>query len=1165
MVDVARGLASFSTRPPTPPRERNDTITELANDNHAYFNSIIQQAVLDTPDDSPSSSGEYFGRSLDKGSKRVVFSPWTKYHKPFSLGSKNAVLDGNIRPLPPSRDCQSSKSILKRYIETAITPDTKEPLAVDPSDTPAMLRSTIQHLASVSRSSRLDAYMTILGCLSAYDDVPDAPALAERLLELTEFIRRDISATMEATGAPDTQLATQALKLLTTLLCTGKLGNSIPEEFSSFITDRSISVLEDREMPKIIVSHYMQLLAKQNFSSKVMSNDRVSRLLSALDKVADHVNGNRVVGHRLMIYQRLLTQTKSLMKLRVGEWMDHLIAGMLSSLKEIRSRAITFGLEAGLALGTTSTVSQACIDVFNRISPEGRKVIDLLTFRLNEMVASKEDGIHAPQICSVAILFLRSRRRQIERWEHLKTWLQIIQRCFNSSDAHVKFQTNMAWNRLVFAVNPDISTSSSMVKMLRQPLVSQLSRNTNDKHSKNAKHIARSSYCNLLYYTFRPVPTHAQLDQYWEEYVSQIIPSSFSASKSDMNHACEILAALFKSTAPKVWDENRANTGVPIKAEDLPCLDSKWIRQRAATILTTFDKMLDATDWQLDTAEEAPIVLAWRNFTAAVGEAGTKEVKVSMESLTAVAQILTTIKRLWERSLRQQEAAEDRDVLQTIQRVGLLIHEAVTKIGSMPFTERRLVQSSRDTFEAAETPSTRSGRHQGPLNSPILHLLHMVSSGVGDGPVSQAYQDLVGSLVHIALQSATFRRSKLGVLRDMARLISTEGEPHSPAKLSLWRFIAEATRSAITVPMSIDNHNDSPQYAGHDYREAIKILEVGLQLNAVENLDAWLSLSNAIIGLLHNEVGDGGVILIFTEPLAHAVIQNGRYACNDFLLNCATAILNTVTWPQSRQVMERAQKVLWGTSLALHKAQPLDSFNNLYMMVNNLLSDMYQQLESEGSATMISFLAAVTTFISLCPLSLKVILLKRIQQGLGLWVEDAKGLMTHSRSDPKLDIVYAEVSDGHTTGYRPANLSKQAKKLWTAVTVAIKAVPKSDNALLTSIQDLIVSSLTSRHQAIMNESIELWNCTFGNAEFLEYRDDLRTALSKLKSVTEMQLPNFPEDDVEVSEVKASMENNFRKSTDSSRLCHRPFVSSSPRIVQTTCLIPPSVALGNGPQ
>ena len=99
---------------------------------------------------------------------------------------------------------------------------------------------------------------------------------------------------------------------------------------------------------------------------------------------------------------------------------------------------------------------------------------------------------------------------------------------------------------------------------------------------------------------------------------------------------------------------------------------------------------------------------------------------------------------------------------------------------------------------------------------------------------------------------------------------------------------------------------------------------------------------------------------------------------------------------------------------------------------------------------------------------------------------------------------------------RSTNLARQTKKLWTAVAVAIEGLPKTDNSLLRSIGDLIVSSLTSRHQAILNRSIRLWDSTFGNADFLEYRDDLRIALVKLRTVAEMQLPNFPEDDIEVS-------------------------------------------------
>ena len=144
----------------------------------------------------------------------------------------------------------------------------------------------------------------------------------------------------------------------------------------------------------------------------------------------------------------------------------------------------------------------------------------------------------------------------------------------------------------------------------------------------------------------------------------------------------------------------------------------------------------------------------------------------------------------------------------------------------------------------------------------------------------------------------------------------------------------------------------------------------------------------------------------------------------------------------------------------------------------------------------------------------------------------------------------------------PANFGQQAKKLWATVTAAIKGLPKTDSALLTSIQDLIVSGLTSRHQAILNQSIELWNCTFGKADFLEYRDDLRTALIKLRSVTEMQLPNFPADDPEVS-ISSLCRESFAHITDGSRLCHHQFISSSLKLTKTTCIAPSPENSENG--
>ena len=58
----------------------------------------------------------------------------------------------------------------------------------------------------------------------------------------------------------------------------------------------------------------------------------------------------------------------------------------------------------------------------------------------------------------------------------------------------------------------------------------------------------------------------------------------------------------------------------------------------------------------------------------------------------------------------------------------------------------------------------------------------------------------------------------------------------------------------------------------------------------------------------------------------------------------------------------------------------------------------------------------------------------------------------------------------------------------------------------------MTSSLGSRHRVIVNDAIGLWNRTFGTANQLEYPDSLRMNLARLRSMTDIQLPTFPEND-----------------------------------------------------
>ena len=58
----------------------------------------------------------------------------------------------------------------------------------------------------------------------------------------------------------------------------------------------------------------------------------------------------------------------------------------------------------------------------------------------------------------------------------------------------------------------------------------------------------------------------------------------------------------------------------------------------------------------------------------------------------------------------------------------------------------------------------------------------------------------------------------------------------------------------------------------------------------------------------------------------------------------------------------------------------------------------------------------------------------------------------------------------------------------------------------------MAASLRSRHKAILNNAILLWNLTFGRVEELEYPHALRPVLRRLRTLTEISLPNFAEED-----------------------------------------------------
>ena len=993
MVEVATPLAPFLRRPPTPPKESASKLPE----DHELAHGLRPNTSPDTPDESPSSSAEYLKSVSERGRKKVVISAWKQYHQPPSISSKGYDSD-DLRPLPPSRECKSTTSILKHSNDVSHLDGSNDPLAFDNSSLPAMLRSAILHMAADSRASRLDAYNSLLACLSTYEDIPDTQELVTNVAEMAVFIRRDVGFRVSDGASIDIQLATQALKLVTVFLCLPSLVEHMSEDFRHFIIDQSIACLADERAPKILVSHYLHLLEKQKFGHRILTTERVNRLLSAMDTVTSRVKGTRIVGHRLTIYQRLLGQARSTMASRSRSWINHLISGLLCNIKEIRTRAINFGTEAGIQLGTSSTVSHAFLAVLDHQSPDGKKVVEMLCARMLEMTSSKEDGQYVPPMWSVVVLFLRSRRRQIECWNHVKEWLDVIEKCFNSSDMQIKLQANIAWNRLIFGINIDTSTSSSMAKMLKAPIVALLERKphekTPEKNMRMVKQIARSSYCTLIYYALRPNASHAQLDQYWDLYVADLLAKSFISSKADVDHACEIMSALlFNAGPPRVWSENRANTLGPMTVNELPCIDPKWVRSRAGKIMPVFQKLFDLADWALNEEREAPIVIAWRNFMAALGSAGSKEIKVSLDTMNAVAQIATQVQHLKIKDCAVKANAA------TYEKVGILLRLAISYIGALAFNENRLVLTAQSGFEAAsETPSGRLKINSATLNSAAIHILRVLLETTND-PEDTAYTGVIAKMVQIALEPAHSRHSQLNTLRNLARLCSFEDAAIPPSsRMILWEILADTVLSTLQLQRVSDSHGGSPQYPGHEYRDAVKILEIGITQYSNQISPCWQKLYDQIGKTIEREIGAAGATLVLVEPLAGLIGKGLLRKADDFPIIAATKVIERLYWLPSRQSLERIHMQLWGAVQGQHKPSALDFPPDVYTFVNTSLEVTYHAATSLPEELLISLLSAVTSTLQSCPPALKAKVLESLQNGLALWVEDSEGALSGAKS-----------------------------------------------------------------------------------------------------------------------------------------------------------------------
>jgi hypothetical protein len=939
-----------------------------------------------------------------------------------------------------------------------------------------LLESVIQQLAGESMSSRLDAYMQFFGALRTYDGLPAGQEIAEKLNLITEFIQRDVSRDLATAKPHDINLVNQALKLSAAFVWHPQISTKLSDEFKIFLLDHSMACLQEAKAPKSVLTHYMSILSTQNFGPKVMTNARVNRLLLVLQDIAKNISGNAIISHRLNIYQRLLGQAKSAMLSQASLWVEHLIFGLLHNMKDTREKAIVLGFQVATDAGSNPILSKSIRELFDRPLEHDRKLVTEIRERMTRMMTTTESGVHVPQIWSIIVLFLRNKRWNLEHWDHFKEWVLVLQKCFNCSEPAIKAQAIIGWNRFVYAVGPNESTSRSLLRMLGKPVLSQFDRKKSDKSGSPPSQLALNSYYNLLYYTFRPSASYQHLDIIWEEFVVNPSFGIFSTVPVLGDCLSGIVTNLLWSPQAKIWTEGRINDANKLEAEELPTADSRWVRSRISSILKVFENLFKSSLWVDERVGKSNVALAWNSLSSALSLASSKEITPFGESMQAVASVLGLLHRLWVAGPSSLNANSP-DIF--FERFRYLSTTMIVSIGGIPFTEKLLVRTADESFVTASTPTHCHSQPGTNLDSPILHLLRSISSAAGTVSPTQSYTRLVMGTIEAACDSKISRGSRLELLQQCAELSTadTSAIPRAPPLSGLvWNATAQAASNALQS-FPIESARERDGSVSRDYEHVIKILSFGLVFPPA--FQEWSDLLKSFGRVVLTEKGNQAVATMIIEPMADRLM--GISAGNTYLPSTSLFDLSvSIPWLQGTGLgIDREGIQSLGHAVFPHRF--LESISRTMRVAY----DDFGTSEAHGLA---EFIEGLTSFLGSAVPQFQCQVLRALQSSLSLWLRD-EACKLNAECDVDSKILSA------------------CSALSSAALNVLRTSVRHDLPSSKSFEPILCAGLESVHPATVKKFVEAWDSTFGLTKSSAYPITLLQAVETAKS--RVQIAPFP--------------------------------------------------------
>ncbi|KAF4940037.1 Telomere length regulator protein rif1 [Colletotrichum fructicola] len=1113
---VSSRLESLPPRPPTPPRETNQAIDAAATKHLLVIPPSSDPRPMHTPPNvySPLSGADSTNPSIRRARKRVGFSAKAQYNEAPIYPDAKSLPRPSPLSAPSSTQPKPVKGILKQTSSPSpLNSSNQSDTLATPANIADMLESTVKQLAGADRDSKRDAYTTLVMTLKTSNNLPDRIALQGKMGLFVQFIQRDITSKNPTTNGIDVPLTNNALSLLATFLHFPAIASTIPNDFGVFFMDHSIRSFEDSSTPKDVARHLMHCVATQDFSSKVMTSDRVRRLVAALRKIEQHLQGKSIVMSRIMIYRRLMQQTKQLMAAH-SDWLNDLLSDMLSTIKDLRNAAISLGFEAVYTFGKEKLLSRKVMELFDA-SIEEMKYAEHYHRRLFAMAKEKEDRTmtaSVPKIWSVIMLFMRC---PLDRWQYFNQWLQLIQMCFNNNDhPQTKQEANHAWNRFVWSMHTEGQSFVKLLPTLYQPLGSQIKSKYTSKH---IREVVFGSICNLLYYTFRPGTSTALLDNYWDAAVKPITElPKVSARNPDivdehLRQMTLVLMGLFDSSTHRIWREDRIKETTLARPEELPSIDPKWLRRNAASVFQVMDPIMDRHFLELGD-KKSQVNRLWRTLVGAVASACSKEIKVSVDTTAFLSQMCGLLLKHWETGLGEMKEPDSETAVRFLDSARELITIAVEALGLLPFTEKMISLGRTQTFTPVSTPSHKPGKTSGDTRTPLHHLFGLVTRlppGIPDN------EDFVNFFR--AVFTPFFANKSPKARSDLAQEMLSIPPSWSPTDAQVpyapWVFASDCLVATLNMSQNSAQTNSSTgePILGPEYRAVVRLLERGWKEAPNLPWQHWSTLYSLLSNRSSEEAGEAGRALGTIEPLAKVIresLPTERAATiSSKTIVATTELLSVANHPLDRQALEAARRRLWGTAVTGPRSLSFDPYDYLYKLTGELLERLYENGENGSlDEKVASFLRETAGFLSRCNPELVPKAVANLESGLTMWIRDSQGIIKTRQS--------------------PAS-SEAVKLLWDTIAKIILSGDKPEEIHLDMYEELFCAAFESKHRHIVNSISETWNRLYENAENIQYPEHLKAVLLSVQPMVDIVLPGL-----EVASIASTGQNrSFVESQD----------------------------------